>query len=158
MPERRSPLDGWSWRRPDLAMREVPHLAQVTVRDSVAPAEPALRLGPDEWLVVGPTETRDALLARLHQAAAGRHAQVVDTSASRTAIELSGSRADGILAMGCGLDLHPQAFPVGRVASTILARTGVILHRLDAMPTWRVFVRASYARYLRDWLLAASGD
>lgn len=158
MPERRSPLDGWSWRRSDLTMRELPNLAQISVRDSVAPAEPALQLGPDEWLVIGPAEARDALLARLRQAAAGRHAQVVDTSASRTVIELSGSGADAILAMGCGLDLHPQAFPVGRVAASILARTGVILHRLDAAPTWRVFVRASYARYLHDWLLAAAGD
>lgn len=157
MPERRSPLEGWSLERPGLRMRELPHLAQVTLRADVAPEGPALRLGPDEWLVVGAPGEAAAIVARLELATAGRHAQVVDTGASRTVIELAGPRGTEILEMGCGLDLHPGAFPPGRCASTVLARTGVILDLVDSAPTWRIFVRSSYARYLRHWLSAATG-
>jgi sarcosine oxidase, subunit gamma len=151
MAERRSPLDGWSLETPTLRVRELPHLAQVSVRGTV-PAMPALQLGPDEWLVVGAPGEERALVARLD----GERGQVVDLTASRTAIELTGAGAGDLLAKGCGLDLHPRAFPPGRCAATLLARTGVILHLVDAAPTWRVFVRASYARYLRDWLSAAA--
>ena len=52
MAKRRSPLDGWSLQRPGLHLRELPHLAQVSLRGELPPALSALRLGPDEWLVV----------------------------------------------------------------------------------------------------------
>jgi sarcosine oxidase, subunit gamma len=151
MPERRSPLDGWSLETPALRLRELPHLAQVSVRGA-APGVPALQLGPDEWLVVGAPGEERVIAAQLD----GERNQVVDLTASRTVIELAGPSAGELLAKGCGLDLHPRAFPPGRCAATLLARTGVILHLIDAAPTWRVFVRASYARYLRDWLIAAA--
>jgi sarcosine oxidase subunit gamma len=117
-----------------------------------APEMPAFQLGPDEWLVVGTSGEEGALAARL----VAERNQVVDLTASRTVIELTGPGAGDLLSKGCSLDLHPRAFPPGRCAATLLARTGVILHLVDAAPTWRVFVRASYARYLRDWLTAAA--
>jgi len=138
-------------------MRELAHVAQVSLCADRPPEGSALRLGPNEWLVVGAPGEVAAILARLEQATAGRHAQALDVSASRTVIELTGARATEILEMGCGHDLHPRAFPPGHCAAAILARTGVILELVDAAPTWRVYVRASYARYLRHWLSAAAG-
>ena len=153
MPERRSPLDGWSLAAPGLAMRELPHLAQVSVRAATAPSGPALPLGPDEWLVLGPSGSEADMMRRLQQELAGSREQILDLTASRTTIELAGPRAREVLEMGCGLDLHSRAFPPGRSAATLLARTGVILQRDEA---WRIHVRRSFARYLRDWLMAAA--
>lgn len=115
-----------------------------------------LWLGPDEWLVVGGAGEDGSGLARmLGEAVDGAHASVVDVSANRTVLELSGPMARDVLASGCRLDLHQRAFGPGTCASTDFARTQVILHQLDDTPTYRLFVRGSFAAYLADWLLDA---
>jgi sarcosine oxidase subunit gamma len=163
-------------------LAEVPHRTQLTLR--VAPGTPAaaaveaalgaalpvtpnraaeagdvdvLWMGPDEWLVVAPADDRAGLIARLRAAADGHHATVVDVSAQRTIVELSGSAAAEVLARGCALDLHPRAFGPGRCAQTALARAGVIL-LARAGGAWWLFVRASFAEYLGEWLLDASAE
>lgn len=84
---------------------------------------------------------------------------VVDVSAQHTVIELAGSRAREVLAKGCSLDLHPRAFGPGRCAQTLLGRAGVIvLPREGEVPTYWVFVRATFADYLAEWLLDARGE
>ncbi|GAA1800249.1 sarcosine oxidase subunit gamma [Planosporangium flavigriseum] len=112
-------------------------------------------LGPDEWLVIGPPGTESDLAARLRSAIGDEHAAVVDVSAQRTTLELSGPRARDLLASGCALDLHPRVFGEGASAQTLLARAQVILvGRRDG--AFRVLVRASFAAYLVDWLIDAS--
>jgi sarcosine oxidase subunit gamma len=108
----------------------------------------ALWLGPDEWLVVG-----DGPLALDVPAGAGA---VVDLSANRVVLELRGADARDVLAAGCALDLHPRAFGPGRCAQTLLARANVILEQ-TAADAFRVYVRPSFAGYLRDWLDDATG-
>jgi sarcosine oxidase subunit gamma len=116
-----------------------------------------LWLGPDEWLVVADAEPA-ALAGRLARALASRHAAVIDVSASRAVIALSGPQARTVLAKGCGLDLHERSFAPARCAQTLLARAPVIIHQVAAMPAYRVFVRASFAAYLAEWLLDAAGE
>lgn len=126
-----------------------------------------LWLGPDEWLVVdapqdgvgdGSKEAAGPLLAGLEAVLAGHHAAVVDVSANRTVIEVAGPAARDLLEGGCRLDLHPRAFGAGSCAATNVARAGVYLHQLDELPTYRLFVRASFAGYLADWLIDASNE
>ena len=102
------------------------------------PSGSLLRLGPDWWLHIG------------SPAAAGG----VDVSAHRTTLELRGPRARDVLMTGCALDLHPSVFAVGASAQTMLAQAQVVLHRVGP-DTYRLLVRASFARYLADWLLDA---
>jgi sarcosine oxidase subunit gamma len=108
----------------------------------------ALWLGPDEWLVVA-----DGPLALGVPAGAG---SVVDLSANRVVLELRGQDARDVLAAGCALDLHPRAFGPGRCAQTLLARANVILEQ-TAADAFRVYVRPSFAGYLRAWLDDATG-
>jgi sarcosine oxidase subunit gamma len=164
-------------------LREVPFLTQLTLR--IAPSTPAataagyalgaplpmapnttsaagdvriLWMGPDEWLVIGPTEVRARLRDRLEDALAGEHATVVDVSAHRTVIEVAGSDAREVLMKGCAVDLHPRTFGPGRCAQTALARAQVVLLARTPEPAYWVFVRASFAEYLAEWLLDASGE
>jgi sarcosine oxidase subunit gamma len=85
---------------------------------------------------------------------------VVDVSASRTVLELTGPFARDVLTHGCAIDLHPRAFGPGSCVQTTLAKTQVILHQTGGgrggAATYRVFVRASYADYLARWLLDAA--
>ena len=130
-------------------LREVELDAQVSVRGEPQPGFPVepntvagdvLWLGPDEWLVLGAREDD-------YRGAAA----VVDVSASRSCLELAGDDVEEVLAQGCSLDLHASVFTPGRCAQTLLAKAQVILHRIDGQ-TFRIFVRPSFAPYLREWL------
>jgi sarcosine oxidase, subunit gamma len=165
-----------------IRLRELPFLTQLTLRaetgtDAAAAASAILGLplpvvpnttrarrdlsvlwmGPDEWLIVAEPDGRldqDAL----ERALAGHHATVVDVSAQRTVIEVAGADARDLLLKGCALDLHTQTFAVGRCAQTYLARTQVVLLSRDRDPVYRVFVRASFASYLAEWLIDAAAE
>ncbi|WP_327065425.1 sarcosine oxidase subunit gamma [Kitasatospora sp. NBC_01302] len=114
-----------------------------------------LWLGPQEWLVLGPDGSAGASADLLRAALADEPGSVVDVSANRTTLELSGPAARQVLEKGCSLDLHPRAFGPGRCAQTLLGKVQVILHQVDAEPTYRLLVRGSFAQYLTDWLLDA---
>jgi len=113
-------------------------------------SETVLWLGPDQWLVFGASEEQ------LRVALGDTAGSVVDVSANRVAFELSGPGARDVLEQGCGIDLHPRAFGPGRCAQTMLARANVVLHQVDAAPTYRILVRPSFAGYLRSWLRDAA--
>ena len=114
-------------------------------------ARDILWLGPDEWLVVAAAGEESEIVPRLRSALAGIHSAVVDLSASRTVLELSGRDAAQILAQAATLDFHLRAFAVGACAQTNIARTQGIIQRTGEQ-AFRVFVRASFARYLGEWL------
>ncbi|MCX4879112.1 MULTISPECIES: sarcosine oxidase subunit gamma [unclassified Streptomyces] len=165
-------------------LAELPFLAQVNVRldvkggaaDAVGlalglqlPLEPgtavrageltALWLGPDEWLVVGPPDSRRDLESRIREAAADEAVSVTDVSAQRTTLLVAGPRSRDLLAHGCALDLHPRAFGAGRCAQTNLGRTQVVLvARDEPRGGFWVLVRSSFAGYLTDWLLDAATE
>lgn len=123
---------------------------------SAAKGVSILWLGPDEWLVVAPESRGPMLIDALEQALAKQHAAVIDLSANRTVIALSGPSARAVLEKGCLHDLHPRAFPAGRVVGTIIARTQVFVERPIEVPeSFRLYVRCSFARHLADWLLDA---
>jgi sarcosine oxidase subunit gamma len=107
-----------------------------------------LWLGPDEWLVIDP---KPALVGELRAALAGIHSAVVEVSASRRAITVSGERAEETLAKAATLDFSLAAFPVGTCAQTNIARTQGIIERRGAHE-FRLFVRTSFAPYLQAWL------
>lgn len=160
---------------------EVPYLTQLNLR--VEPAGPAARslqdvlgtalptrantavaageltvlwLGPDEWLVLGSEGQQETLEKALRQAMGTEPGTVVNLSAHRTTIELTGERAREVLAKGCSLDLHPTVFTPGSCAQVLLAQAPVLLlAREGATPAYWLLVRASYATYVADWLLDA---
>lgn len=182
-PARTSPLSGW---RTDfealpaaVRLEEVAFLTQLSLRaePGSSAAEAAgevvgvplptractvaaggevevLWLGPDEWLVVAP-EGRHDLEHQLREAV-GEHGTVVDVSAQRTTLRLTGPRARTLLAHGCSLDLHPRVNLAGTCVQTHLARAGVILVTRDETGTdYWLIVRSSFASYLAEWLVDA---
>jgi len=124
-----------------------------TVSDGAGHA--ALWLAPDEWLFVGPTGSEGEIVASLQGALAPYHHSVLDITANRTTLELAGSRAREVLATGCALDLHPRVFGPGRCAQTLYAKTQVVVWQVDHVPTFRLLVRPSFARYLAEFLCDA---
>lgn len=186
---RTSPLEGYAARLAELpqgvTIKELPFLTQLDVRVDPAAPEAAqaarvlgvalpttantavsgadgvevLWLGPDEWLVVAPPD-QTALEPALRDAL-GSAGAVVDVSAHRTTIAVSGTLTRDVLARGCSLDLDPRVSPAGTCVQTLLALAGVILVVRDSGATREkanevhLLVRSSFARYLADWLVDA---
>lgn len=117
-----------------------------------------LWMGPDEWLLLASDGAGEGLREELEGVFDGHHATVVDVSAQRTVIELAGADARDVLLKGCSLDLHPRAFAPGRCAQSTLARAQVTLLVRSDEPAYWVFVRASFAEYLAEWLLDAAAE
>lgn len=176
---RRSPLTGLEARAGDrVHLVEVPYLAMVGLRlDPHGGAAAAvghalgaplptvcgqvssvghrhiLWLGPDEWLVVSDESPAD-LLATVTEALAGKHAAVVDLSANRTTLELTGPAARSVLEKGCPADLHPRSFGQGRAIVTTLARIPVLLWQVGPGAYW-ILPRSSLAAYVAAWITDA---
>ena len=142
---------------------ELPTVANTTCRLG---SLDVLWMGPDEWLLVSSGERGATGLeaaefeAALRTACLGRDGAdslaVVDVSAQRTIVELGGTAARTVLARGCALDLDERSFGPGQCVQTLLAQAQVVLQPVSEPDVLRIFVRASFAQYLGEWLLDAS--
>jgi sarcosine oxidase subunit gamma len=117
-----------------------------------------LWLGPDEWLVVTPDGQEAELVERINDALAGQHFAVSDVSDSRAIIGLTGVHARDVLMKGCGLDLHPRVFNAGDCAQSSLARCHMLLHQINEIPTYDVYVHRSFSDYAWRWLEDAARE
>ncbi len=122
----------------------------------------ALWLGPDEWLVVSADEPKTlddpkTLESTLQDLLGTDPGSVVDVSANRTVVELSGPSARPVLEKGCPADLHPRAFGSGKAISTSLGPVPLVLWQTGEQ-TYRLLPRSSYADYLARWLVDASAE
>jgi sarcosine oxidase, subunit gamma len=115
----------------------------------------ALWLGPDQWLVTCPAPDAARLVGAMREALRDVHAAITEVTDGRVAFRLAGPSAQGVLAKGCPLDLHPRAFPLGSCAQSLLAKAAVLIHLVDVRPaeaTFDVYVARSFAAYLWMWL------
>jgi sarcosine oxidase subunit gamma len=170
----RSPLADRAAELATIGAELVPFLAQVDLRVDPAyaglapyplPIEPnmaeddgrraALWLGPNEWLVLGPPGAAAEIVAELDAAFAHVDRSVIDVSANRVAIELTGAERFDLLAHVCPLDLDPLVWATGRCAQTLLGRAQMILQ--ERTETTGILVRPSFADYVVDLLLAVHG-
>jgi len=120
-------------------------------RVSEATGRRLLWLGPDEWLVVAADTDPQALVTTLSEAI-GVDGCVVDLSANRTGLELTGLKAHDVLATCCSLDFHPRVFGPGQCAQTLIQKAGVLIDQRSDN-TYLVLVRPSFAAYVAEWLI-----
>ncbi|OAV59241.1 hypothetical protein A6F49_15315 [Enteractinococcus helveticum] len=160
-----------------VAVREIPFTTQVGIRatqgtegyDALAAAlgglpakvgdvvgEPSTTavvwMSPDEFLAIDKPDT--GLAETLERTLGDHSGQVLDLSANRTIIEVSGEAAELVLRKSCPLDLHPRAFQVNQAYVTEVAQTPLILWRV-AEHTWWLAPRISFADHVTNWLLDA---
>lgn len=162
-----------------VTLKEVPFLQQVGLRAADDDARSALEgalgvalpttvgsrvalpsggsvvwLSPDEFLVIAADAApgEELLFSRLEAALGALSGQVVELSANRTTLELSGESSREVLEKTIQLDLHDSAFPVGHTVQTLLENTGIVLSRTEEN-TWQVLPRASFTTHIVGWLL-----
>jgi sarcosine oxidase subunit gamma len=109
-----------------------------------------LWMGPDEYLVLAVPGRQAELEASLSRESDA----VVDVSAQRNVVRLTGPHAAEVLAHGCSIDLEMS--PPGTCVQTLLARTGIVLMvREDG---FTILVRQSFSDYFHAWLADASRE
>ena len=113
--------------------------------------------GPDQW--IASAEGSEAVgFAMKVRARIGPFAAVADQSDSRLVLRLSGSRVHDVLAKGVPVDLHPNAFKPGDVASTVVGYIGTQIDMLDDSPAYQLTVPRSMAGSFWSWLTSAAAE
>ncbi len=123
---------------------------RVGIRDECA----ALRLGPDEWLLLPDAERDPWLAARLAESADGAALSIVDVSHRQAGLVLQGPEVEAVLAAGCPLPLDRASFPVGRATRTLVGKTEIVLWR-RAHDAFHLDVARSFAPYLVAFIAEA---
>jgi sarcosine oxidase subunit gamma len=112
--------------------------------------------GPDQWIASAEGADAQNFAARL-RSRIGLFAAVSDQSDARLALRLSGPRVRDVLAKGVPLDLHPNVFKPGDVATTLVAYIGVQIDRLDDA-TFQLTAPRSMAGSFWSWLSASAAE
>jgi len=124
-------------RSSDSRMRAAAPMARFLFRGpEAAVSGTALRLGPDEFLLLLPEGEAPVLdVAEPYS--------LVDISHRQTGIVLEGPAAADMLNAGCPLDLDERAFPVGMATRTLFMKADIVLWRVAAqkfhIEVWRSF-------------------
>jgi len=113
--------------------------------------------GPDQWIASAEGSEAAGFAAKV-RARIGPFAAVADQSDSRLVLRLSGPRVREVLAKGVPVDLHPNAFRPGDVASTLVGYIGAQIDMLDDAPTYQLTAPRSMAGSFWSWLTSAAAE
>ena len=108
---------------------------------------------PDRWLVLTAPAPPGVALTLWWEVCVGCAAPI-ELSSALTALYLAGPAVREVLARGCRLDLHGEAFACGRAASTHMAQVPVTLAALSA--GLLLLTPSTTARHFREWLTATA--
>jgi sarcosine oxidase subunit gamma len=113
-------------------------------------------VGPDDWFVLGPQGEQAALAEALRSALGQQHAAVTDVSSGYFVVSLAGPTAQDLLAQGCPMDFHPNAFDVDQAATTHFHKVGITLWRAADASGFELLVRRSFIDHF--WQLVVAGS
>lgn len=110
------------------------------------------RLGPDEWLLLGPEAESERLKYELEGLLAGRFFSLVDIGQRNAALSVSGPRARDVINGGCPINLADEAFPAGSATRTLLGKAEIVLIRASTEQIYHVECWRSFAPYVHSFL------
>ena len=113
-------------------------------------------MSPDEWLITVPGSTTFDIESQFCEKMTG-HYSLVNGSGGQTILEISGPSVVNLLKKSTPIDFHPDEFPVGKVVSTIFAKAGATIRKLDEQ-RFELVIRRSFADYIWLWLQDAARE
>lgn len=138
----------------------VPLPARINAAEAKEPRA-ALKLGPDEWLLIAADAAGDEAAARLQDtvenALAALPHSLVDVSHRQTALLVEGPGAALALNAAVPLDLSVEAFPVGMATRTIFEKAEIVLWR-QGPEAFRIEAWRSFAPYVQALLAAVQAE
>jgi|GEM_PF-1371862 len=110
---------------------------------------------PNEWYLSVDGDVSPTLTSDLNSAFSECEATILVTDISDAVVLLtvSGENARDLLAVGCSVDMHKEAFPHGRCAHVVLAKARCLAHALSQEDggLYHLYVERASAAYLWDW-------
>ena len=113
-------------------------------------------MSPDEWLIIVPGLKAFDVETRFRDEMDG-HYSLVNGSGGSTVLELSGDDVVEMLKKCTPIDLHPSEFPVGKVVSTVFAKSTAVIRRTGEKQ-FELVIRRSFSDYLWLWIQDASRE
>ena len=113
-------------------------------------------IGPSEYGITLPLAQKDAFMKAAKEALQGVFAAVVDNSGGYSFLHISGTQRYEVLSKLALYDLLGQ-LPLGKVVSTMAAKSGVIVYRVEE-ESLRLMVRWSFAQHFWNALVKASEE
>ena len=114
-------------------------------------------LGADLWLLTSDEKSAGEIIRHIDTALTGQLYAATDMSSAFECFSLSGPTARKLLAMGCGIDMHPSAFKTGHCTRTHFANLLLFIVAVKDND-FNLYLDRSLARYLSDWIASAGGD
>ena len=114
-------------------------------------------LGPDQWLFTSDTKTAEDVIRNIDGTLSAQLHAATDMSSGNVCFALTGPAGRKVLAMGCGIDLHPGVFKTGQCARTHFAMVPLLIVAVKDNH-FDLYLDRSYARYLGDWFTNAGED
>lgn len=109
----------------------------------------ALCLGPDEWVLTAPEDSREGIVADLAAVRARAPHGLTDISDREISLRITGPAAATLLSIGCPRDL--DRLEPGRGVRTLFDSATVVLWR-DGPEAFRMDVWRSFVPHVRDLL------
>lgn len=114
-------------------------------------------LGPGLWLLASDTKAAGDIIQHIDTGLSGHNYAASDMTSAFTCFKLKGPSARTLLAMGCGLDMHSNAFQSGHCTRTYFAGVLLIIAAVEE-DVFNLYVDRSLAQYLCDWIASAGYD
>jgi methylglutamate dehydrogenase subunit D len=111
--------------------------------------------GPGRWLAGTSRQTPAAFEALLRSELLGL-AAVANQTNGRCVLQISGPKAQDVLAQGLPIDVDPRVFGPDDTALTLAGHINVHFWQLDRSPAYEFAVPRSFAASFCEWLLAAA--
>lgn len=113
-------------------------------------------MSPDEWLILVPGLEAFDIESKFRDEMAG-HYSLVNSSGGSTVLEVSGTNVVDMLKKSTPIDFHSKEFPVGKVVSTIFAKSTAIIRRTGESK-FELVIRRSFADYVWLWIQDSSRE
>lgn len=166
MPERAGFNLGQVGGRSIVQLRVRPHCAAEACKALDLPdqaltwkgADPAVHwIGPDLWLLTSDTMPAGNIVRQIDVALSNQVHSATDMSSGLACYELNGPASRTVLAMGCGIDMHLNAFGAGQCTRTHFAGVPLFIV-VTGGDEFNLYVDRSFAGYLGDWIEVAGKD
>ncbi len=110
-------------------------------------------ISPDEILLLVAEKTEFEIETKLRSKIKG-HFAIANVTGGQTVLELSGERAETIIKKSSPYDIHPNNFPIGKVVTTVFAKSQAVMRR-TGNDSFQLIVRRSFSDYLWKWIVDA---